>query len=280
MTGLAITAGGKYIGVRGGSTLKVWNLGTGDVSQTVEKIHGFAFSPDGARLATGKQDGQLLLWDLAGGTAPAGFEVVTEFDLCLAFSPDGKQFLASHDDVEGGGIEGTIKAWNVATGEALYTLRGHNQSVTCVAFSPDGKWLATGSRDRTVKLWAVGEEEALATLEGHADVITSLLFSPDGARIVTASEDGTFRLWDRAAGRELITLQASALTAKGASATPRYAAFTPDQRQLIVLTGPDVLAPVVLHSFPWEPSSYPGGPETPIQDRIETYKREYWKDLL
>jgi len=283
---LGFSPGGGYLAASDHSTLKVWHLATRQLWRTVEDLHGFVFSPSGAYLATGKREkvapgkrdpgkAAAFLWKLGGSTPHAEFKFITWGDPCLGFSHDGSLFLAGHDDVEGKYAVAAI-LWDVATGEELIRFHGHDQGVTCASFSADGTRLATGSKDKKVKLWDLGTREELHTLVGHAGVIKSVLFSHDGNRVVTASEDGTFKIWDCETGRELFTLQDAAQRAKGVVASPDRAVFSPDGRQLVVLTEPTVLPPVVLHSFPWDIEEYPGDAEAPLQDRIEAYKRQYW----
>ncbi|MGA8448412.1 MAG: hypothetical protein WB766_24975 [Roseiarcus sp.] len=107
-----------------------------------------AFSPDGARVATGSSDGTARLWDAATGAA---IETLTGHNLLInavAFSPDGKQLLT-------GSFDNTARLWDLATGETVATLVGHKDYVWAVAFSPDGKRVLTGSRDNTARLWEV-----------------------------------------------------------------------------------------------------------------------------
>jgi WD40 repeat protein/tRNA A-37 threonylcarbamoyl transferase component Bud32 len=275
---LVFSPNGRLLAIRGGSTLRLWNLDSGQEDRTVEDLHGFQFSPDGVHLVTGTPDGVLLLWDLLTGTAPTELRVVTKGDLCLAFSPDSALLAAGNDDFQGN-YEGGVVLWNVTDGRKLLELYGHESGVTCAAFSPDCKRLATGSKDRQARLWDIENRRELFTFEGHAGEIRFLLFSGDGKRLVTASLDGTFKLWDCESGRELITLQNAAQKAKEGNVSPSRAVFTPDGRQLVTFTEPIVLPPVVLHSFPWNLAEYPGAPETPLQERVETYKRQYWSAL-
>lgn len=283
VSALAFSPDGQHLAIRGGTTLKMWNLENAQQELEEKDTIGFRFSPDGARLAIakliGKQDGTILLRGLSDGGAPAEFHVVVQRGtLCLAFSPDGALLAAESDDFEGN-FEGTVVIWQVADGKRLGVLRGHAQPVTCAAFSPDGKRMATGGNDKQARLWDVAELREVFKFEGHAGNLRSVLFSNDGNRLVTASEDGTFRIWDCVGGRELVTLQDAAQKEKGNAADPDRAVFSPDGRQLIAFTEPQVLPPIVLHAFPWRIEDYPGAADAPLQDRIEQYKRQYWSVL-
>lgn len=66
--------------------------------------------------------------------------------LSAAFSPDGKQIVASCEDK-------TARVYDAETGKELAVLKGHTGAVTTVAFSPSGDMIVTGSSDKTVKVW-------------------------------------------------------------------------------------------------------------------------------
>ncbi len=106
-------------------------------------------SPDGKLLASGGNDGQVRLWNVADG-APAG--VLSGHPrpvYSVSFHPQG-QFLLSGD------LMGGLKQWDVASGKEVRTfdaspLHSYNDGqqvdfggIRTLAVSPDGKWLAAG----------------------------------------------------------------------------------------------------------------------------------------
>jgi WD40 repeat protein len=109
-------------------------------------VRSVAFSPDSKRLASGRHDGTIRLWDTVTGTELLTLKGHSGEVFSVAFSPDSKR-LAS------GSLDATIKLWDTVTGKELLTLKGHSIFVTSIAFSPDGKRLASGSGDETIKIW-------------------------------------------------------------------------------------------------------------------------------
>ncbi|WP_223643674.1 WD40 repeat domain-containing protein [Corallococcus sp. EGB] len=198
-----------------------------------------AFSPSGAKVATGTQGSHdtVHIWDVATGTRLQG--LAHGFDVrSVAWSPDGTKLASgarSHDaciwDAETGALlhsltrqEGqvtsvafspdgrTVAAANlgwrvrlidVATGEVAQTLVGHEQSVLSVAFHPSGRWLATGASDNTVRVWDVATGDQVARVPTTSSV-NSVAFSPDGAWLALADVDGVVRVktedWTRVPG--------------------------------------------------------------------------------
>jgi len=164
----------------------VYNLKEFNRLNSQNIIYSVTFSPDGERIATAQDNGNVEIWQ-KDGTLLTTLKAHKDRVYMVNFSPDG-QYMASAS------MDGTLKLWNLATYSQIQTFHGHQDRVYNVMFSPQGKYLASSSRDGTVKLWTL-EGKTVLTYSGHRDSIESISFSPDGQFLASASNDHTVKVW-------------------------------------------------------------------------------------
>ena len=210
---------------------------------TVSRVTSVAFSPDGTMLASGSNDGDIELWDVATGTYIAAFGhwIHGLETTSVSFSPDGTM-LAS------GASDATVKLWDVETGRISTSFGPNLLEIDIVAFSPDGTTIASGWFGSDFNLWdvATGTNTLLSTIEngiglgqplsfsfsydgilasGHpwgivlwdvaigtqittfpSNWAQSVVFSPDGTTLASGEGDGTVLLWDVVTGENIAVL--------------------------------------------------------------------------
>jgi WD40 repeat protein/serine/threonine protein kinase len=211
-----------------------------------------AWSPDGARLATGGPDQTIRLWDPRTGRELLVLEGHKGAVAGLAFSPDGR-WLASATATEKYGlfaatwesaVRGDVKLWDTRTWRVARALRG----LHTVAFSPDSKRLATATPARGVSVCDVETGKELRRLSGHHLPVGPIAFSPDGTRLLTGAADrnrikaaqwastapirvsGELKVWHLASGKDVTPPWPA--PAGGV----RRAVFLPDGRRVASLT--------------------------------------------
>jgi WD40 repeat protein len=187
-----------------------------------------ALSPDGRRLAAISQPGEVIVWDTAS------WEVQPRPPSChgpvraLAFTPDGRQLLAS------------------AAPPGGHTVR------TEWTWMRYDRWMTTSNTDG-LRTWDTGGNERWVDLPSASIVgwTTLFAFSPDTRLVAASSTDGSIWLWDRQEQRllgrhfldpseELLALSHQTARQRVPSHLPLSdrivaLAFSPDNRLLAVL---------------------------------------------
>lgn len=152
-----------------------------------QTVRAVTWSPDGSLLASGADDGWLLIWTPDGQVQqrishPAGVAA-------LAWEPSGK-VLAS-----GSGI--SVRFFDVYTGTPLAPARSaHTGQVSSLAWSQAaGQPLVSGSLDRRAIVWDTQTFQPQAVFTRHTAAIDALSFQPDGSIVASASQGGAVRVW-------------------------------------------------------------------------------------
>ena len=224
---------GKYVAQVGaeGTSVQVWDMHTGPTADRVGQelmIAGYDgrcwdLTGDGKRVALGRKDGVVLLWDVERGmkikeAANMRGDIVEE----VSFSPDGKRLACVRR-------HGSILILSAETGELLWEKRfpefrdcpsvlpmvtarsmvNWELVVSCVSWSKNGKRVACTSH--------VGDVCWLSIFDGESGRLISCNTLGSGASVscVSWSEDGTWlccgddkmsgevSVWDGGSGERL-----------------------------------------------------------------------------
>ena len=149
-----------------------------------------AVSQDNRHLASGDQEGRLLLWDLHRGKLlrvldDGGAKAIH----ALAFSPDQAGLAVATET-------GQIWLWPLDGVYQADSLVGHQVAVRSLAFSPNGRHLASGDDRGMICLWDLPSGSCQSTFVAHQGPIHSLCFNAVGDRLVSGGDDQRACLFD------------------------------------------------------------------------------------
>jgi WD40 repeat protein len=185
---------------------------------TFGTIFTVSYSPNGKLIATGDDNNEVRVFDVASGQIRFVCTGHSSFINAVAFSPDG-------NIVASGSMDGTIRLWSAIDGSCMNILHGHTDWVNSIAFSADGEVLISGGEDRTVRLWKLGSPTMVTILCEQAYQIAAVAFSSDGGTLALADSSGIAIL----ARQDTSWLQTTTLVSRGV----RTLAFSPDGRSLV-----------------------------------------------
>lgn len=163
-----------------------------------EGVNAVAFSPCGQRLATGGQEGAVILWDARTGTAEHVMRGHSKRVYSLSFSSDGAKIAS-------GATDWRINVWDTKTGAVLRMLpHPHWFFDFFVQFAPTLTNLLLSTGFNEIHLWDVDTGEISRTFEGRR----LAMFAPDGAAVVTVSTltFSNLRVFDAATGTTRLIL--------------------------------------------------------------------------
>jgi WD40 repeat protein len=259
-----------------------------------KRIHAIAFAPDGRELAAACGDNVLRVWDLDTGRVrqsvpveetscgydiaylgadrlifagvqfrwwdiPAdGWNVIVphmRWARQLGLSPDGR-LLAEVDSAtstEWGGSG--LLVHDTAAWEPAPALADRTHTTGGLAFSPDGRWLASGHIVRVgdrlrafaplpgrypvpeyeyvVRIRDVPSGQVVGTVDGWPQGVSNLAFAPDGA-VLAGTSGPRLRIWDLAGDRELAAHKRGTKHFQGLS-------FTADGRYLATVSNDETV---------------------------------------
>jgi len=202
-----------------------WDVGSGKtrmlLNGTDHKITSMAFDPAHQILATGSEEGLVLLWDVKTTKIVKALAGPAGDILSLAFSTDNRVLAARSSnsvlfwEVEEASLIRMLQAFplyafffNPTHGSSRVELTAIG-SVQYMDFSPDLKTLALINRDSSVTLLDAESGRVLKNLEkaGYSSTSpASVIFSPDGRLFALRDQLGKVTLWDVESGKVLRTL--------------------------------------------------------------------------
>ncbi len=192
----AFSPDGRMMATAYQSIIMLWDVGS---TRMISRLNGhrdtifaLAFSPDRRFLASGSNDGLIVLWDLVSGAMAAKF-VTSGGVSSISFSPNGRYIVS-------GQFNGTQEIWDIHAGRRLAE-PSSDCGIYSTAFSPDGRRIASGHSDGSVKIRDAGSGKLVMEMREHKNWVLSIAYSPDGKRLASGGKDGRAIVWDPVTGQ-------------------------------------------------------------------------------
>jgi WD40 repeat protein/DNA-binding SARP family transcriptional activator len=192
-------------------------------------VHTMKFTPDGRTLVTSGSDGNLIVWDVAGGAIRETLSGHAAGQLWgLDVSPDGRTAYSA-------GEEGRAFVWDLQGDRRLVRpfagIRPFEPDDDTLprglVVSPDSRTLALGHSDGTVDLIDTETLRRRRSFQALRGFVGALAFSPHGRLLAVAGQHGHATLWDAHTLRPAGKLE-------GMTTTIQTLTFSPDGELLAV----------------------------------------------
>lgn len=161
----------------------------------VEQIISMTFSHNGKHLASGDQQGVVVVREVSTEVEVFRKKIHNGMVAALAFSPTNKALLASASwdkRIRLTNFFGDGKPITLGTGAEK-----HTDSVISIAFAPGGDILVSSGTDRIVKLWDVEKRRLLLNRKNEDDrPVERVAFFPNQYDFATDTYTSDISLWD------------------------------------------------------------------------------------
>ncbi|XP_044487276.1 periodic tryptophan protein 2 [Mangifera indica] len=176
----------------------VWSMKTSRLLDILSghegPVHGLAFSPTNAVLASSSWDKTVRLWDVFEGKGSVESFPHTHDVLTVVYRPDGRQLACST-------LDGLIHFWDPINGELMYTIEGRRdiaggrlmtdrrsaansssgKCFTTLCYSADGSYILAGGSSKYICMYDVADQVLLRrfqitynlSLDGVLDFLNS-----------------------------------------------------------------------------------------------------------
>jgi serine/threonine protein kinase/WD40 repeat protein len=160
------------------------------------------YSPDGTRLATGRSDGVIQLWDARRGGAPLRELKAHDCRVSgLGFLAGGRELVSVGRD------DHTIRRWNLDNGEELPGSGNPWTPGDLVATCPAKGLIASAGLNRPIRVHDSAGRILFESDPGDRRLVNRLASSPDGRFLAATGYGRLLRVWDLDHGKAELKLE-------------------------------------------------------------------------
>lgn len=195
----------NVVSVALGSTVYLWNAGSGDIQQLCQPredsddiVTSVAWAADGKHIAVGTSAAQVQIWDASRSKIVRTMRGHSARVSALSWNGTT---LAT------GGRDNNILIHDVRIREHLTnTLRGHDQEVCGLKWSPSGQQLASGANDNILNIWdqqSISNNTYLHQLTEHQAAVKALAWCPFQSNLLASgggTADRCIKFWNTHTG--------------------------------------------------------------------------------
>ncbi len=228
----------KLFSISGKGTFYIWDIHSNKIIQSyglcVGQTRGLDISPDGTKIVTSGDDGQIIISDIdhsiiyyeekisqgeirkvvfnhKGDLIAFGNNLGEVFTINLGKdtetrriykNPDNEMIRSvhfNHSDnllaiTDSGGF---LTIFDIENNKQNHW-KCHNGHAVCCSFSDDDRYIATGGQDNVIRIWSFSDNLLMKKFEihGHTNTITNIIFNSNEKRLISAGRDEIINIWN------------------------------------------------------------------------------------